>query len=191
MEKPLDRRVRRTRKLIQEALFSLMKEMPYRRIHIGQITERADISRSTFYLHYETKDDLLLSVADEIIDNYFRAIYHSQPDTEHSPAYELFAKWKQNIGKMRLLLGAGLEFRIYERFRALNLQHKPPAAAPNPILNDYISTMVDGAHFALLLRWTRDNAKVSVDQMDQLFSGLHIQEIFDRLEKQLPTFGQP
>lgn len=189
MQEKLDRRVRKTRKLIQDALFALMKEMPYRKIRISQITERADISRSTFYLHYETKEDLLFSVVDEMIDEYFTAIYQSPPDPEHSPAYLLFHKWKHNIDIMRLVLDAGMEYRIYERLRTLNLQRKPPQESENPLLNDYIRTMVDGAHFALLLRWTRDKARVPIDQMDQLFIGIKIPEMFKRLEKEMPDFG--
>lgn len=190
MEKQLDRRIKKTRKLIQEALFSLMRDNPYRKIRINQITERADISRSTFYLHYETKDDLLLSVVDEMIDEYFQSIYDSRPDPDHSPAFMLFYKWKHNIEKMRLVLDAGMEYRIYERLRTLNLRRKPLQESGNPLLNDYIRTMVDGAHFALLLRWTRDNARIPVDQMDRLFSGLKIQELFDRLEEEMRDFGE-
>jgi hypothetical protein len=50
--------------------------------------------------------------------------------------------------------------------------------------------MVDGVHFALLLRWTRENAKVPTDQMDQLLSGMKIPEMFGRLEKELLDFGE-
>jgi AcrR family transcriptional regulator len=189
MAKILDRRIRRTQKLIQDALFSLMKEVPYQNIHINQITDRADISRSTFYLHYETKDDLLLSVMDEIIDEYFQAIDRISSDTTKSPAFLLFSKWKQNLEKMRLVLGAGMEFRVYQRLRVFNNQRSSLTETTNPLLNDYIRTMLDGASFALLIRWTRDNAKVSVEHMDQLFNGLNIVELFRSLEKKLPDFG--
>jgi AcrR family transcriptional regulator len=189
MVKNIDRRIRRTRKLIQNALFSLMKEMPYQGIRINQITERADISRSTFYLHYETKDDLLLSIVDEIIDEYFQAIDGITNDSTESPAFLLFSKWKQNLEKMRLVLDAGMEFRVYQRLRLFNDQRGASPETANPLLNDYIRTMLDGASFALLIRWTRDNAKVPVRQMDQLFNGLNITELFQTMDKKLPDFG--
>jgi AcrR family transcriptional regulator len=189
MDKTIDRRIRRTRKLVQDALFALMKEIPYQSIRISQITERADISRSTFYLHYETKDDLLLSIVDEIIDEYFQAIDGITNDSAESPAFLLFSKWKQNLEKMRLVLDAGMEFRIYQRLRIFNNQRSAASDTSNPLLNDYIRTMLDGASFALLIRWTRDNAKVPVRQMDQLFNGLNISELFQSMEKQLSDFG--
>ena len=55
----LDRRIQRTRPLLQEALFHLIVERGYERITIADITERANLGRTTFYLHYRDKDDLL------------------------------------------------------------------------------------------------------------------------------------
>ncbi len=55
----LDRRVQRTLPLLQEALFHLIIERGYERITIADITERANLGRTTFYLHYRDKEDLL------------------------------------------------------------------------------------------------------------------------------------
>ena len=184
------RRIKKTKKLIQEALFSLMQEYPYQKIRINHISERADISRSTFYLHYETKDDLLLSIVDEIIDEYFKTIDQLPSGQKENPTFLLFSKWKQNIQKMRLILEAGMEYRIYQRLRLFNQQRTALIESENPLLNDYIRTMLDGVSFALLLRWTQDNAKVSVNQMVKLFEGLNIEHLFQSLGKELLDFGQ-
>lgn len=55
----LDRRVRRTRFAVQEALIGLMIEKDYEAITVADIVERADIVRSTFYAHYADKEDVL------------------------------------------------------------------------------------------------------------------------------------
>lgn len=56
----LDRRVQRTRALLNHALMSLVQEKGYDAITVEDITERANLGRTTFYLHYENKDDLLI-----------------------------------------------------------------------------------------------------------------------------------
>jgi AcrR family transcriptional regulator len=56
-----DRRVRRTRQLLREALVSLILEKGYDRVTVQDILERADVGRSTFYAHYRDKEDLLRS----------------------------------------------------------------------------------------------------------------------------------
>lgn len=57
-----DRRIRRTRKLLYEALVELISEKEYDEITIQEITERADIGHRTFYRHYAGKDELLIDV---------------------------------------------------------------------------------------------------------------------------------
>ncbi|MCP4965503.1 MAG: TetR/AcrR family transcriptional regulator [bacterium] len=56
-----DRRVRRTKQRLHEALMSLIVEKGYDKITVQDLIDRADVGRSTFYAHFETKDDLLLS----------------------------------------------------------------------------------------------------------------------------------
>ncbi len=59
MQKSEDLRVRRTRKLLQEALIELTIEKGFADVTVSDITERAMVNRSTFYRHYLDKYDLL------------------------------------------------------------------------------------------------------------------------------------
>lgn len=56
-----DRRVQKTRDLLRGALASLVQEMDYDAISVKQILDRANVGRSTFYMHYRDKDELLAS----------------------------------------------------------------------------------------------------------------------------------
>src|SRR5581483_3371046 len=58
-EKELDPRVRRTRKLLQDALASLLKKKGFDKISIGDIAEESTLNRATFYDHYPDKFALL------------------------------------------------------------------------------------------------------------------------------------
>jgi AcrR family transcriptional regulator len=58
--KKTDRRIQRTRAALRQALKELISEKGYDRLTIEEITQRADLSRATFYVHYKGKDDLLL-----------------------------------------------------------------------------------------------------------------------------------
>ncbi len=60
-----DRRTKYTKMVIREALLQLMKTTPFQKITIADICNAADISRPTFYFHYEDKFALL----DEIGEN--------------------------------------------------------------------------------------------------------------------------
>jgi AcrR family transcriptional regulator len=56
-----DRRVQKTMDLLHEALGSLIREKPYDEIVVQEILDRANVGRSTFYMHFRDKDELLLS----------------------------------------------------------------------------------------------------------------------------------
>ena len=57
-----DRRVKRTQDAIVEALFALAIEKGYEHVSVKDIVDRANVGRTTFYAHYNDKDDLLNSV---------------------------------------------------------------------------------------------------------------------------------
>src|SRR5258707_301232 len=63
---PADRRVRRTRRALREALVALIVERGYEKVTVQDVLDRADIGRSTFYAHYRDKDDLFGSCFDDL-----------------------------------------------------------------------------------------------------------------------------
>ncbi len=67
----MDRRQRKTREAIYAAFTALLKEEPYSKITVQEIIDRADIGRTTFYAHFEAKDELLSSLCTEIFDHVF------------------------------------------------------------------------------------------------------------------------
>ena len=67
----MDRRQRKTREAIYRAFTALLKEESYAKITVQQIIDRADIGRTTFYTHFDTKDALLQTFCTDIFDHVF------------------------------------------------------------------------------------------------------------------------
>jgi AcrR family transcriptional regulator len=83
MAKKTDRRVQRTRQLLQEALVSLILEKHYDKITVQEIIDRANVGRSTFYAHFQDKEDLLAS-------NFasYTAQWNHPDETKHTASEE-------------------------------------------------------------------------------------------------------
>lgn len=64
-----DLRVKRTLKCIRQAFNDLILEKNYSQISITELTERADINRKTFYLHYSSLDDLVQEMEEEVAED--------------------------------------------------------------------------------------------------------------------------
>ncbi|HEU4341452.1 MAG TPA: helix-turn-helix domain-containing protein [Candidatus Binatia bacterium] len=65
-----DRRVKRTRELLQKTLIGLINERGYDSITIRDIVDRANVGRTTFYLHYRSKEELFMSCHEAIIREF-------------------------------------------------------------------------------------------------------------------------
>jgi len=71
-----DRRIQKTRKLLHDALASLVRERNYDSITVRDILDRANVGRSTFYTHFRDKEELLVSG--------FQEMLHSASKRSHS-----------------------------------------------------------------------------------------------------------
>jgi AcrR family transcriptional regulator len=68
--KKTDRRVQRTRELLQKALVELMGERGYGDITIQEIVTRANVGRTTFYSHYKSKNALFMSCHEAVVSEF-------------------------------------------------------------------------------------------------------------------------
>ena len=64
----VDRRVKKTKRQLRQALMHLMTEKPSRSISVRELAERADINRGTFYIHDKDVGDLLQQLEDEMAE---------------------------------------------------------------------------------------------------------------------------
>ena len=71
MEKDMDRRQKKTREAIFCAFTELLANKHFGQITVGEIIERADIGRATFYAHFESKDLLLKALCEELFCHVF------------------------------------------------------------------------------------------------------------------------
>ncbi|GAC1354955.1 MAG: TetR/AcrR family transcriptional regulator [Herpetosiphon sp.] len=65
-----DRRIQRTRELLQQALIELISERGYAATTVQDIVDRAAVGRTTFYLHYSSKDALFVSCHESIVSDF-------------------------------------------------------------------------------------------------------------------------
>ena len=88
----MDRRQRKTRNAIFESFSSLLKRKHYSSITIQDIIDEADIGRSTFYAHFNTKDELLKEMCTEIFEHVFSSDVTSEKKHDFSRDKTFFAR---------------------------------------------------------------------------------------------------
>ncbi len=113
-----DRRVQKTRKLLQDALIELVAEKGYEAITIQELLDRANVGRSTFYAHFQDKDQLLHSILarlDELFVQHEKQFLDAKKNfgnadimnlsPEFSPTLSLFQFIGQNHRFFKAMLG--------------------------------------------------------------------------------------
>lgn len=118
---PSDRRVRRTRARLHQALSDLIAEKGYERTTVQDILDRADVGRSTFYHHYSTKDDLLLSGLRDALAVTTRSAASAEDQALLAPLRPLFEHVEGHSQLHRAILGGcatSLAYRAGRRMLA-------------------------------------------------------------------------
>lgn len=101
-----DRRTRRTQRLIRENFIDLMSKKPITTITIKEITDRADINRRTFYLHYTDIYDLLHRTEDYIMEHFSQILSEFEiPDDKEVIGVAFFKVVMQYINENQKMLG--------------------------------------------------------------------------------------
>ena len=115
----VDRRVRRTRRLLSEAFIELVAEQGYDAVRVEDILERADIARTTFYAHFRDKRDLLQFVAATFQETLQERLAEIQIDATGLPSaeqlVETFTNIKSHAPFFRMALSANSVPLLYEK----------------------------------------------------------------------------
>lgn len=67
VQKNESRRVRMTKRMIQDSLVELLRDKPIEKVSVSELCELADVNRTTFYNHYATQHDVLREVGERIV----------------------------------------------------------------------------------------------------------------------------
>lgn len=174
--KRLDPRVARTRKTLSEALLALLNEKSYDRITVVDITERANVNRKTFYLHYETKDHLLQSVTDEILDDLFGKAKAAQrlelsiDEMQNYMAGRVFAYVKKHRTFFEVMFErkAMTDFVQYmKRYFARFYEEKFAELDENklPVQKDVLASYIGSAYVGVIHGWLNDGMRQPPEEM--------------------------
>lgn len=169
----MDRRILKTRSVIKESLTSLMKEKPFDKITIKDITDKANINRATFYLHYMDKYDLLeqsqndiLNEIREVLADAFK-IFNPQslPIQDATTIIPFLSCVYECIGKnsdfVKVILGGNGDLNFHLKFKSLIEELikkisviKTPDAFCIPL--KYLIETATSMHIGIISRWLED-----------------------------------
>ncbi|MBM6774192.1 TetR/AcrR family transcriptional regulator [Olsenella profusa] len=177
----MDRRRRKTRAAIFSAFEGLLAEQPYASITVRQIIERADVGRTTFYDNFETKDDLLRVLCDDLFGHVEAAAAEHAGAAGEKDVGSVFCHllWHLREGRrpvLRLLAGENSEVltrAFVESLRDLVATQVSGAwAQENDVPTEFLVSQVAGGFVEMVRWWARGGCAVEPEELDRWFRTL-------------------
>lgn len=123
MDKKMDRRVRKTRKQLQDGFTSLLLEKSIKDITVKELCDRADLNRGTFYIHYKDIYDIAEQVENEMLEKLETLLTshtYTGPDCNLYPLIlDLFILIKENSQFFTALLGNNGDIVFFNKLKSL------------------------------------------------------------------------
>ena len=182
-----DRRVQRTRRILREALTTLLQERSWDDIGVQDICERADIGRSTFYMHYQGKEQLLAGGLDDLRDTL-----REQADATYGGKAERLSFVRGLIGHVwdqrklfRAVIGRKSGHVVRMRFREMvrrlvaeELAHFSATGWQREAAVHYVT----GGLVELLAWWVDARTAVPPDEVERYFQRLALAALAQQRE---------
>ncbi len=178
-----DRRIRRTRQLLRDTFVALLKVKRYEDISVRDIIERADVARSTYYVHFIDKEDLLVGkwgVFASNLDQHSDLMSHEDQESRsilptrgwfyhiqaQSHILKIIAKDPAIDLAMKTLHGIvynDMQTRIQTR-----LPRDESAPIPSSLIIDYLADSL----MTLIKWWVKHDMSYPPERMDEIFQQL-------------------
>ncbi len=176
-----DRRVKRTKKALKDALFDLLETKSINQITVTELTTLADVNRATFYFYYNDLHDMLHQIQNEAYQTFEQIISEA---TVSFSTVEGFAEYsnkmlmvcKENESLCRFIINHDGDNHLYQQIRYLMLKNIPDTKAifsednPARYSTNFILTAVTG----VLIDWMNDGMQIPTEELALFFANLYI-----------------
>ena len=169
-----DLRVVKTKKTIHNALLHLLKEKSLSQITITELCQLAEISRGTFYFHYEEIGDILDEIFDHTMQDF--ALWYKDPfkkgfninENNLAPGMiKIFNHVKKNEAFYRIIFSSDIFIKyyylLYENILKLHINFSNGQLEQNKYALSYSANGIIG----LILEWYKEDFSSTEEEMNE------------------------
>lgn len=190
-EEKQDRRVLRTKGMMQDALLALMHENAFSEITAKDITDRANLNRATFYSHYNSTFDLLDELEDRVLAIFAEILDETEITEDDSWEYPIVGKICNQIAEnpqlFQCLFLNPRSDRITEKLTEIMKQksrrvRKERGLEPISDRAEYIHQFIACGAIGMVKQWLAEGMLLSAEEMTELAKEV-VTPIFSVLSK--------
>ena len=152
-------------------------EMDYEQISIKELAQRARINRKTFYLHYNTLDDLLLELQNELAQNFIKRTQGLERPRDMDKITREFFLYSEELGKVgeRITCSGNYKYisrKITNDIMSQTWKTESASSAVNPYIQNIIMAYVSQSTLEIYKQWVADGKKIPLEEMIKISNQL-------------------
>jgi len=157
---------------LRDSYFSLLKEKNTEDISVSEIAKLAGLSRTSFYRHYQTKDDIVRLYIDDSLQDFLEQLRTNPITDSQVQTTTLFSYFRSNKSLIEILIKQGLFHLFFLPFSHF-LQESNLVIDSQPNISEeslqYYYQYTNGGILNLIESWMRGGMKESDEEMALVF----------------------
>ncbi|MGD8455250.1 MAG: TetR/AcrR family transcriptional regulator [Anaerolineales bacterium] len=176
-----------TQNKLKTAALELLLEKGYDKLNVMDITDRADLGRGTFYIHFNDKEDIVWAIIEDGIREEDQAAHlafdgKKLADLEYHGYVRMFKHAEKNMDLYRVMLGANGSSMLTDRVQTYLSAELKSEMGNSPIFQEFtapaevVAEIIIGSLVRLIIWWLIDDhhQRYSADEMASwLYQVLH------------------
>ncbi|MBE6835162.1 MAG: TetR/AcrR family transcriptional regulator [Ruminococcaceae bacterium] len=177
-----DRRIRKTKSNIKSSLIELLKDKPINNISVTELTELADISRKTFYLHYNSIYEAKEDIDNDLITQLNEIISSISKESHSLNTYDIYSFFKQ-VNKITenhselvsYFISNTKQSSLYMKVKQIlkdSILEWVNRNSNNPVYNDYLAEFVVSGVLSTYVQWNNRNKDIPDNELNDMLTKL-------------------
>ncbi len=178
----MDRRQQKTRNAIFGAFTTLLNSRKYNAITVQDIIDEANIGRSTFYAHFDTKDELLKALCEELFDHIMTSAMdkkdthglYSCTNAPNSVICHILRHLQENDNHLLTLLSSQNNELFLRYFKTcmeklVRVQYLSKPEIRQDVSQEFLINHISGSFVEMVQWWMEGGCRQSPEELDDSF----------------------
>ncbi len=176
-----DRRVKRTKKALRDALISLLEKKPITEISVTELTTLADVNRATFYFYYTDLLDMLQQIQNEAYQAFKEVLSESTPSITTIEGFTDYAEslltyCKEHEALVKFIIKNDTNNQLYKQIQILMLNNIPNSKEVFDVNNParYSTNYILNAMVGIMIDWMDEGMKIPPHDLAEFCAHIYL-----------------
>ena len=176
-----DRRVKRTKKALGDALISLLEKKPITEISVTELTTLADVNRATFYFYYTDLLDMLQQIQNEAYQAFKEILSESTPSITTIEGFTDYAEslltyCKEHEALVKFIIKNDTNNQLYKQIQILMLNNIPNSKEVFDVNNParYSTNYILNAMVGIMIDWMDEGMKIPPHDLAEFCAHIYL-----------------